>query len=147
MLRALLAATLFSLLVFCFISVQPVQAQLIWEKSLTAASLSDLPVHTETYQAGGNTFTWTFDWDNVYTLGTIACVYPQVVQSSMGFVEICNSRFNTGHRQFTGGPVGTGYPSDYLQITKQCSSPCDVISNMVFKVNYKTGTPSMPGQP
>ena len=143
MLRSLLIATLMGLFIFCLMPVQPAHAQLYWSKALSAASLADLPVHTETYQAGGNTFTWTFDWDNVWTSGTIACVYPQVVSSSMGYVEICNSAFGNGHRQYTGGPVGTGYPSDYLQITKQCGAPCDVMTNMVFKVIYKTGTPSM----
>jgi hypothetical protein len=149
MLRFLFSTVIVAMLLCCFMTDLVAQAQggVIGKKTLTAATLDDLPVNTETYTAYGHTFSWTFDWDNVWTLGTVACVYPQVVSSGMGYVEICNNHFGNGHHQWVGGPVSTGYLEDYMRITKECGAPCNVMTNMVFTVTYVADKPSAPGGP
>jgi hypothetical protein len=142
--RLIFGVIIFFLLTFT--AGQLALAQGVTTMTLTAASVTDLPVRTETYMAVSHTFTWTFDWDNVWTQAPLAVVRPQVVTSSMGYVEVRNNRFGNGHHQWTGGPVSTGYPSDYMEITGDCGSPCNTITNMVFKVTYLDNpTPQSPG--
>jgi hypothetical protein len=145
MLRTIFAATLTALILFCFIGVQPAQSQLIFKISLSAASQDNLPVRTDTYQAGGHLFTWTFSWTNVTHNPGDAEIFPRVVGSDMT-ADISNGDYGNGPRE-VGNNNNTGYPSDYLQITEAGGSVHGRFTNMLFKVVYYNTTPTGPVNP
>lgn len=127
--------TMISSLFVILVLTACLSAQQVIDKSLSAASQSELPKQTESFSPAGNQFTWSFTFTSLMTgIEHSAWIYPQVVESDMN-CNVYSPEWGLGEHKLN-GDNWTGTGQDYLRIGIWSGSYPGVFSNMELDVHY-----------